>query len=327
MCFSLEINLRNTIDGRLFLDSLFNKQNNISLLADEIEVLNLDISSFQVEPLTLNAYLSYFGSLENKYSLHSISERLTFYSLPLFLETKAVLLKYLAIEDLLNSRISFAKQKIESTLFIYQLKRNDLEAATMATILSKLAFIQQQKESAFLNNLLAINAYEHVRLEPELVNSLFWQTNLFYENNRFKEAEETLLKRVLMKSFRLRDQNSEMQAYYQLGKNYLAMKKKTEALWFFLQARELAKKLKSIEGELKCLLMISKIKVNEGNYSLALSDLKEAEKIIIGNANFLIYDIDLSKQLSDLYRVLGITDQRQIYSLRFSQLKQDYLVN
>jgi len=327
ICFSSEINLRNTVDGKLFLDSLFNKENNISLLADEIEVLSLDISSFQIEPLTLNAYLSYFSSLDNKYSIHSVAERLTFYSLPVFLETKAVLLKYLAIEDLLNSRISSAKQKMEATLFICQLKRKDLEAATMATALSKLAFLQQQKEAAFLNNSLAINAYEHIKLEPELINSLFWQTNLFYEDNRFKEAEEMLLKRVLMKSFRLRDQNSEMQAYYQLGKNYLAMRKKTEALWFFLQARELAKKLKYKEDELKCLLMISKLKVNEGNFSLALSDLKEAEKIIVGDPSLIIYNIDLSKQLSDLYRILGVTAQKQTYSLRFSQLKQDFLNN
>src|SRR5690606_1481134 len=113
ICFSLEINLRNTAGGRFFLDSLFNKQNNISLLADEIEVLSLDVSSLQVKPLTLNVYLSYFGSLNTIYNFHTISERLTFYSLPIFLETKAALLKYLAIEDLLNSKISFAKQKIE----------------------------------------------------------------------------------------------------------------------------------------------------------------------------------------------------------------------
>ncbi|GEM_PF-2159397 len=325
MCFSIEIDLRNTAGGKLFLDSLFNKEDGISLLADEIEVLNLEISSPQVKPLTLNIYLSYFGSLNNKYNFHSISERLTFYSLPVFLENKATLLQYLAIEDFLNLRIVFARQKLEAALFIYQLKRKDFEAATIATILSKLAFVQQQKETAFQNNSLAIKAYEHIKQEPKLINSLFWQTNLFYENNQFKEAEDMLLKRVLMKSFRLADRWSEMQAYYQLGKNYLAMRKRTEALWFFLQARELAKKMKSKEDELKCLLMISKLKVKEGNFSLALSDLKEAEKIIISNPNFLIYDIDLSRQLSDLYRIMGVSDQRQVYSLRFSQLKKDYL--
>src|SRR5690606_2133257 len=282
------------------LESIFNKQMIISLCADDIEDLSLDVSSLQVKPLTLNVYLSYFGSLNTIYNFHTISERLTFYSLPIFLETKAALLKYLAIEDLLNSKISFAKQKIEAALFIYQLKRKASEAAIMATILSKLAFVQQQKESAFLNNSLAIKAYEYIKKDPELVKSLFWQTNLFYENNRFKEAEDMLLKRILMKSFRLSDRRSEMQAYYQLGKTYLAMRKKTEALWFFLQARDFAKKMKSKEDELKCLLMISKLKVNERNYSLALSDLKEAEKIILGNPNFHIYDIDLSKQLADL---------------------------
>lgn len=323
--FSSNINLQNTIDGKLFLDSLFSHQDDAALLADEIQNLQIDLSYYLKNPLTLNAYLSYFGSLEYRYSFHSVPERLSFYSLPIFWYTKAKMLEYLAVEDFLSAKISFAKRHIEEALFVYQLKRQDQQVAEMAMFLSKISFLSKEEKAAFFNNSISIRAYQHADNELMLVKSLFWQANLLYEDKQYKAAEELLLRRILMKVFHLGDSKLEMEAYYQLGKNYFKMSKKTEALWFFLQSRELALKLHNKESELKNLLMIAKLKVKGGNLSLALSDLKSAENIIVTYPEYVNYDLDLSRQFSELYRILGAKDQSQIYSLRFSQLRKEYM--
>lgn len=311
----------------MFLDSLFKAKHNHSLFADDINKLQIDITSLDKDILRLNVYLSSISFFEKQYPIHSLSEKLSLFSFPVLLSSKATLLKYIGISDLLNTRVKPARQELEAALFSYQLIRDDEQAAEIATLISRLAFLQEEKNIAFLNNNIAIAAYEHLGMERNLLGALFWRAELLFDDGRYNAAEELLMKRALMKSFRLSDRKAEMNVYYQLGKIYLAMKKNTEALWFLLQARDLAIKMRRKEDELKCLLMIAKLKVYENNLALALADLKLAEKIVSQNPQYQAYDVDLSNQLVKLYHLLGPRNEYQVYTLRFSQLKKDYLSN
>ncbi|MFD1629077.1 hypothetical protein [Pseudopedobacter beijingensis] len=319
------INLSLTTDATFYIDSIFNTQKRAVLVGEELKYLTLDNKALGIAPLDLNVFLSSISYIEDNNAVVNLSQTLTLLSFNPLITAKVQLLKYLAIQDVLNSQLKFAEQKLESALFICQLKREDKEAAMISSVLSQINYIQLEGNIALLNNLITMNAYKHIQDDEQLLTAWLWRAKLYLAVGEYKAAEDLLMKKALMKSYKFGDKEAEMKVYYLLGQRYFITVNDTESLWFYLQAATLSEKLRQYDYTIQSLLMVSEIKMKRKDYSLALQDLRKVEDLIVANPKQIKYDVDLCEKLGKIYHLLGQEDKAKIYQLRYSQLKKQII--
>lgn len=95
------------------------------------------------------------------------------------------------------------------------------------------------------------------------------------------EAEETLLKKAIPLSVRYGSPQSTYNCFMALAKCYLGQKMYTQAKWYFIQSNIAAQKAKYRKGEVLSLIQLAGLKKTIGDDSLALADLKEAQRIAV----------------------------------------------
>ena len=94
-----------------------------------------------------------------------------------------------------------------------------------------------------------------------------------------KTAEHMLLKRSIPLSLRYGTNESDYDCFMALANIYVGQKKYSQAKWYFIQSNESAKKGNYSKGEILSLMRLAYVKRLIGDNTLALQDLKLAEKI------------------------------------------------
>lgn len=98
-----------------------------------------------------------------------------------------------------------------------------------------------------------------------------------------KTAEQTLLKKSIPLSLRYGTNQSDYNCFMALANIYVGQKKYSQAKWYFIQSNTSAKKGNYSKGEVLSLMRLAYVKRMIGDNSLALKDLKEAERIAVKN--------------------------------------------
>ena len=98
-----------------------------------------------------------------------------------------------------------------------------------------------------------------------------------------KTAEATMLKKSIPLSLRYGTDQSDYTCFMALADNYVSQKKYSQAKWYYIQSNSSAKKGKNSKGEVLSLMKLAYVKKTIGDNSLAIQDLKLAEKIAVKN--------------------------------------------
>jgi hypothetical protein len=131
------------------------------------------------------------------------------------------------------------------------------------------------------SNYIAINqrnASRHFVKVITLYNNLASKS---LKKGSLKDAEETLLKKSIPLSLRYGNDLSNYNCFMALAKVYVDQKKYTQAKWYFIQSNTSALKGKNSKGQVMSLIKLAHVKGLVGDKTLALQDLKQAEKIAI----------------------------------------------
>lgn len=149
--------------------------------------------------------------------------------------------------------------------------------------------------------------------------------SLWTVQKRYKEAESLILKKALpLNYYKLKDQAGTIACYDQLADVYSKQRKFSEAKWFYIQSNMLARKVNNPKGIVTSLVGLAHVKLAIGDYQLAFSDLKEAEKLSLKH-NFNYNLIEIKSTLSELYTKTGNQLAANSASKEFNDLKVDFL--
>ena len=236
--------------------------------------------------------------------------------------------------NVLNSyAINYAlKDDMEQAVFLMEqalnlnLEINNTKAALNNYLsLSRLCAFKGDINKALKYSNALIDAAEGLK-NPTFVaegyNSLI---SLWTMQKRYKEAESLILKKALpLNYYKLKDQAGTIGCYDQLADIYSKQRKFSEAKWFYIQSNMLARKVNNSMGIVTSLVGLAHVKLAIGDYQLAFSDLKEAEKLSLKH-NFNYNLIEIKSTLSELYTKTGNQLAANSASKEFDDLKADFL--
>lgn len=114
---------------------------------------------------------------------------------------------------------------------------------------------------------------------PKYTLALLKMCTMHVNLKRYTEAEQILLNVVIKNYAKTSNKAGLMNAYYQLGKIYLAANKQTQSLWFFTQQGILAQQLKDSPSYIESVIGIANVKIKKKEFKLAIKDLLRAEKL------------------------------------------------
>ncbi len=310
---------------RLYLERLFTNVTEETLLSDEIGKLNISGVVCGMEgPLTFNIYSSNIANWRDTTRINHLSERLNFFSKADLIADKATLLKVLAMENIWSGDLLTAQQRLSEAAFLYQEAGNLHQVSVVARQLSYINYILGDVNAAIKNSDMALEALKELRDYKTQVKMLLWQSDLFIHDGRFRQAENQLLKKVLVQSYRSKNKLNEWTCYYQLGKLYLNERKYVQSKWFFVQALSLIEHTRHRAEHIRSLLMLAKVKIKVNDYSLALINLKQAEKL---SRSYPAFHIDVAREMNFLFTKLNNKLMAREFGRNFEKEKQKYLLS
>lgn len=107
-------------------------------------------------------------------------------------------------------------------------------------------------------------------------------------NNNCNLAEETVIKRAIPLFNKLKDNNNKINAWVELAEMYQINNRYTEALWFLIQAKELAEENNINTYDLKIEYLLGYAKFQQKNYNVSRKELETAMGHALQEKNQLI---------------------------------------
>lgn len=294
----------NSIEHQILLNKILTSRSPTFLVAEKIlRLTSYDILNSHKNPLKHHIFISSVTWFQKSYFFIDFDERLNFYRKSGLKSHHANLLKMHAFTAYSNGNFSLARQYLENAIHINLELANQAEVINLASSLANLCFITDDYNLGIVYNQLVIDKNRFLNRTIEILPNLFLKNDLYLAAGRFKDAEDLLLKRVLLLCYSGNNKTGEALCYYNLGKSYLGQKKFTESKWFFIQSNTLYKKLNNKRGVIKTLLMLSRTKNKINDHHLALNDIFLA-KSHIHNQN-KIFELDIARELSVTYKFIG----------------------
>lgn len=313
-----------SFENEKYLESIFELNSDFKLLSEEIQ--KLDAKKFikiHFDKLTFNIYSSNITEIENSLRINPMADKFNLYMKMSDNISQGNILQIEAVLEAHKGNIFSAKKKFESALLQYKVIRDHKLVSIMAHNLSWTNFILGNYTDATEFNNLSIASGRITKDDDLLFDQLFWQNDLLLENGDANQAEELILKRILMMAYRTNNKQKEWQCYYYLGKSYLQQKKLTEAKWFFVQALTLSNGFDSKKPKIKSLLMLAKVKGKVKDYELAIQDLKVAESLSVGENK--LFKIDVALQMAAIFKILNNKSKENYYSSAYIKMKENYV--
>ncbi|WP_304064079.1 tetratricopeptide repeat protein [Pedobacter glucosidilyticus] len=307
-----------------FVDTIFIKSSNNSLIADELALLNpQELIKKISDVLSLNIGISAITYHQHQLYFNSLPQQLIFYSEANLKERQAGLYMMMAVTETLAGDLNIAYHHFNKALILYQMQLNHAKVAQIASFLYQLAVIFGEDKAAADYNTIALAGFRISQNDKSYINALLQQNQLWLKAGYFKQAEQQILTKTLLIAYKLNSKQAEIDCYMQLGRIYLFQNKFTEAKWFFVQANILANKIQQQEGIIRSLLMLAKVKNKIKDHHLALADLQKAERLI--NQQNERFQFDVLKNLAITYFKLGSKEKAEIYSVIYNKEHESYV--
>lgn len=149
------------------------------------------------------------------------------------------------------------------------------------------------------------------KLVAEQANSLVKIALIQANDNDFKTAENTIIRKAIPLFNRSKYYPGKILAWESLAKIYQMQHKHTQAQWFLLQARDLAiaKNLNSELAEIEYMLASSKL-IQE-NYNVAQDEFIKAQQLAKTEENKLL-QLAITDKLGDIYMILGKHEEAKL---------------
>lgn len=141
--------------------------------------------------------------------------------------------------------------------------------------------LSQQYSGLPNSNYIALNERNATRHFAKIITLYNYFAAKSLKNGSSKTAEQTLLKRSIPLSLRYGTDQSDYNCFMALANIYAGQKKYSQAKWYFIQSNTSAKKGNYSKGQVLSLMRLAYVKRMIGDNTLALQDLKEAERIAI----------------------------------------------
>lgn len=141
--------------------------------------------------------------------------------------------------------------------------------------------LSQQYSGLPNSNYIALNernATRHFAKIITLYNSFAAKS---LKGGALKAAEQTIIKRSIPLSLRYGTDHSDYTCFMALANVYVSQKKYSQAKWYYIQSNTSAKKGHNTKGEVQSLIKLAAVKRTIGDNTLAIQDLKQAEKIAV----------------------------------------------
>ena len=243
----------------------------------------------------------YFNSKPPIISLNALELALTYFKLNGDVRAEALITDYYGTyygtQKNTEKSISYLKRA-----YILNDSLNDLYG--MAKVSFKLAQMYQFKKNF---DQASIHTSEVIRLAEGTVNfkqlasAYLLMGEISTAQKKYSAAENYLLKMALpIFYYKLKDKTGTMNSYRLLAKLYQQQKRMSEAKWFFIQENTMARNINHPSGIIFSLVNLAQVKTAIGDYSLAIRDYKEAEKIST-KMNLLSKRTEIREGLKDAY--------------------------
>lgn len=121
--------------------------------------------------------------------------------------------------------------------------------------------------------------YSTVKNYNKYGQAIIKMSDMHYRLGNFKEAEDILLNVAVKNYSKLHSTSGLMNTYFLLGNTLLAQNKYTQSMWFYTQQGILAEQLGNQNSVIQSLLGVMQVKIKKKDFSLALRDLKSAERM------------------------------------------------
>lgn len=258
--------------------------------------------------LSQTEYLQPILTIHPKDSSQIISKRLLYQSAHL---EQISALNDAYIHHYQNS-ISHYQQALNSFLIL----KDSVFISSTTFNLSKLYFLKNDFAKADVYIQKAIFFFKKGKYDFNLVDLLLWKTQVNLILNRYNEAENLIIQKILKLKHNLQQ---EQRCYLLLGKLYLTTHRYTQAKWFFLQAHHLAIKTHQTSAQIIALIYLSKVQNAIRDYNLSLEDLLNVKLLISKTKE--VFKLDLFLALAQTYAYLHRTKQSAICLANYKLLK------
>lgn len=141
-------------------------------------------------------------------------------------------------------------------------------------------------------------------------------------NKNYRAAENTIIRRAIPLFNKAKAYDGKVQAWIKLARIYQMQNKHTEAQWFLIQARDLAR-AKNIENDLPEIeYMLGYSKYVQQNYRVAKAELENALALADGENNKVL-SLAINDKLGDIYLLMGDFKEAETALQQYWQLRQE----
>lgn len=219
-----------------------------------------------------------------------------------------------------NSAWKEANQYYESARKIHQLNKDVSAAANASLHLADIALVQNDLGKAGTNVAYAIKQYQALDNKTGLALSYVRLAEIYRRRKQYKKGERIIIDSALPFFRSTGYQAGRIDCFDVLGKIYFSQKRYSEAKWFFIQANTQSRELNDVEGVIRSLTSLSKVKIAIGDYNLAKRDLKEAQSLASRRGNLFLL-ANVKQAYASLYQKVGNVDGSENASEISDELK------
>lgn len=219
-----------------------------------------------------------------------------------------------------NAAWKEASHYYESAQKIHQLNKDASSAANASLHLTDIALIQNDLSKAGTSVTYAVKQYQALENKTGLALSYVKLAEIYRRRKQYKKGEKIIIGSALPFFRSTGYQAGRIDCFDVLGKIYFSQKRYSEAKWFFIQANTQSRELNDVEGIIKSLTNLSKVKIAIGDYNLAKRDLKEAQSLASGRGNLFLL-ANVKQAYASLYQKVGNLDGSESASERSVELK------
>lgn len=272
-------------------------------------------------------FLSYFQKTSNQEKTNTIfpdSLKLSEMMIKPYIEQKNHPIVYalynrLALVYLQQNRVKNASEALQNALSHAQIINNQNDIAALQSNMALIYIITGKLEEA---GLLENEHLVHAQKSKDLPNQATSYTRIAqieaYKKN-YRAAENTIIRKAIPLFNKSKSYSGKIEAWIMLAEIYRNQNKHTEAQWFLIQARDLAKNQNFTENLALIEYMLGSSKIIQRNYKVAKTELEQALSLVKNTSNPYL-QIAIVEQLGQANVKLGDYEMAKKYLIQYQHL-------
>lgn len=228
----------------------------------------------------------------------------------------------LALEYLQQNRVNDASEVLQNALSHAQMINNQNDIATLQSNMALIYLLTGKLEEAGqLENAYLVHAQKSKDLSDQASSFTRIAQIEAYKNN-YRAAENTIIRKAIPLFNKSKLYSGKIEAWIMLAEIYRNQNKHTEAQWFLIQARDLAKNQNFKENLALIEYMLGSSKIIQRNYKVAKIELEQALSLAKNTLNPYL-QIAIVEQLGQANVKLGDYEMAKNYLIQY----QDFYNN